>query len=143
MIKYSFKCSKGHEFESWVQSVDAYEKLKKSGMMSCAVCGDANVERALMSPQVRPAKTKSKTQKTRPLSGPRTTAEQAFAELKKTIEENTEDVGSNFANEARAIYEGDAKERNIRGKATTKEVKNLIDDGIEVTPLPWRERKPN
>ena len=64
-------------------------------------------------------------------------------ELKKTIEENTEDVGSNFANEARAIYEGDAKERNIRGKATTKEVKNLIDDGIEVIPLPWRERKPN
>ena len=68
---------------------------------------------------------------------------QAFTELKKTIEENTEDVGSNFATEARAIHDGDAEERNIRGKATTTEVKSLLEDGIKVAPLPWRERKTN
>ena len=143
MIKYSFKCSKGHEFDSWVQSAQAFEKLKNSGMVLCAICGDKSVERALMAPQVRPAKNSSKEIQSRPLSGPLTTAEQAFAELKKTIEENTEDVGSNFATEARAIHDGDAEERNIRGKATTKEVKNLLEDGIKVAPLPWRERKIN
>ena len=143
MIKYSFKCSKGHEFDSWVQSAQAFEKLKNSGMVLCAICGDKSVERALMTPQVRPAKNSSKEIQSRPLSGPLTTAEQAFTELKKTIEENTEDVGSNFATEARAIHDGDAEERNIRGKATTKEVKNLLEDGIKVAPLPWRERKIN
>ena len=143
MIKYSFKCSKGHEFDSWVQSSEAFEKLKISGMILCAVCGDMSVERALMAPQVRPAKNSSKDLKIGPLSGPLTTAEQAFTELKKTIEKNTEDVGSNFATEARAIHDGDAKERNIRGKATTTEVKSLLEDGIKVAPLPWRERKTN
>ena len=143
MIKYSFKCSKGHEFDSWVQSAKAFEKLKISGMILCAVCGDKSVERALMAPQVRPAKNSSKELKAGPLSGPLTTAEQAFTELKKTIEENTEDVGSNFATEARAIHDGDAEERNLRGKATTTEVKSLLEDGIKVAPLPWRERKTN
>ena len=143
MIKYSFKCSKGHEFDSWVQSAKAFEKLKISGMILCVVCGDKRVERALMAPQVRPAKNSSKELKAGLLSGPLTTAEQAFTELKKTIEENTEDVGSNFATEARAIHDGDAEERNIRGKATTTEVKSLREDGIKVAPLPWRERKTN
>jgi len=112
-------------------------------MISCAICGDKKVERALMSPQVRPAKNKAKRKDNRPLSGPLTTAEQAFMELKAKIEANTEDVGSNFAREARAIHEGEAEERGIRGKATAKEVKTLVEDGVSITPLPWVDRKTN
>lgn len=143
MIKYSFKCSNGHEFDSWIQSADALDKLKTSGMISCAICGDMKVERALMSPQVRPAKKKANRKGNRPLSGPLTTAEQAFLELRAKIEANTEDVGSNFAKEARAIHDGEAEERGIRGKATAKEVKNLVEDGVSITPLPWTDRKTN
>ena len=143
MIKYSFKCSNGHEFDSWIQSADALDKLKTSGMISCAICGDMKVERALMSPQVRPAKKKANREGNRPLSGPLTTAEQAFLELRAKIEANTEDVGSNFAKEARAIHDGEAEERGIRGKATAKEVKNLVEDGVSITPLPWTDRKTN
>ena len=143
MIKYSFKCSNGHEFDSWIQSADALDKLRSSGMISCAICGDKKVERALMSPQVRPAKNKVKRKDSRPLSGPLTTAEQAFMELRAKIEANTEDVGSNFAKEARAIHEGEAEERGIRGKATVKEVKTLVEDGVSITPLPWTDRKAN
>jgi len=143
VIKYSFKCSNGHEFDSWIQSADALDKLKNSGMISCAICGDKKVERALMSPQVRPAKNKPVRKDNRPLSGPLTTAEQAFMELRAKIEANTEDVGSNFASEARAIHEGEAEERGIRGKATAKEVKKLVEDGVNITPLPWANRKTN
>ncbi len=143
MIKYSFKCSNGHEFDSWIQSADALDKLKSSGMISCAICGDTNVERALMTPQVRPAKNKATRKENRPLSGPLTTSEQAFMNLRAKIEANTEDVGSNFANEARAIHEGEAEERGIRGKATAKEVKKLVEDGVNITPLPWSDRKTN
>ena len=64
-------------------------------------------------------------------------------ELRAKIEANTEDVGSNFAKEARAIHEGEAEERGIRGKATVKEVKTLVEDGVSITPLPWTDRKTN
>ena len=57
--------------------------------------------------------------------------------MRKKIEDNSEDVGTNFAAEARAIHSGDAPERSIYGEAKIQDAKSLIDDGISVTPLPW------
>lgn len=73
----------------------------------------------------------------RPLSGPASTAEQALAELRKQIEAHTEDVGKNFAAEARKIHEGDAPLRPIMGEAKWQDARALIEDGIQIAPLPW------
>ena len=56
MIQYTLKCSQDHRFDSWFQSAEAYEKLKGAGMVTCSICGDATVEKALMAPRVRPAR---------------------------------------------------------------------------------------
>jgi hypothetical protein len=72
-----------------------------------------------------------------PLSGPASTAEQAIAELRKHIEAKAEDVGRNFATEARKIHEGEAPIRPIIGEAKWQEARELIEDGIQIAPLPW------
>jgi hypothetical protein len=52
---------------------------------------------------------------------------------------NTEDVGDRFAEEARKIHYGERDERNIRGQATREETEALLDEGIDVLPLPVPE----
>ena len=137
MIKYSLKCSNGHIFESWFDGAGAYEKLEKANMLSCAVCGCEKVSRRLSAPQVSTARKKG------PLSAPASAAEQAMLELRKHVEENTVDVGSEFASEARKIADGDAPDRAIRGEAKLDEAKALIEDGIPVAPLPWGKKSRN
>jgi hypothetical protein len=56
MIQYNLKCAEGHSFDSWFQSAAAYDKLAASGMVSCAICGGTNVEKAIMAPRVRPGR---------------------------------------------------------------------------------------
>lgn len=113
-------------------------------MVSCAVCGTASVEKALMTPQVRDSKKKasapmepSEQSGQGALSTPQTPAEQAMAEMRRKVEENSEYVGMNFAQEARDIHNGDAPERAIYGEAKPKEAKALMEDGVPVAPLPF------
>ena len=112
-------------------------------MVGCSVCGDTSVEKAIMAPRVRPARSAASTTKEieapkeGPLSAPASPAEQAMRDLKKKIEDNSDYVGSNFATEARAMHEGDAPERAIYGEAKIEEAKSLIEDGVPVTPLPF------
>lgn len=138
MIRYSLKCEKDHTFDSWFQSAEAFEKLLNNGMVTCSVCGALGVGKAIMTPQVRPASKNTKPKS--PLSAPASSAEQAVTEMRKKVEENSENVGTDFAKEARAIHEGDAPERPIYGEAKIQDAKDLIDDGIKVTPLPWSDK---
>jgi len=146
VIEFTLKCDNGHRFESWFQSAASFEKLKAAGMVACSVCGSDAVEKALMAPSVvagratpSPAEPRAKT-----LSDPASPAEQALAELKKKIEANAEYVGTNFAREARQMHEGGAPERAIYGEAKPEEARKLMEDGVPVTPLPFRpNRKSN
>jgi len=135
MIRYDLKCAKGHRFESWFGSSADYDKLMAARMVSCAVCGEGDVEKAIMAPRVSKGK--------RPLSAPASPAEQAVKELRKKIEANADNVGTNFAAEARAMHDGDVPERPIYGEAKIEEAKSLINDGIPVAPLPWGKKKTN
>lgn len=150
MIQFSLKCSEGHTFDSWFQSTDAFDKLSASGMVACVVCGSSDVTKAIMAPRVRPARSAAK--KTEPgtppepvsLSAPANSAEEALAEMRKQVEKNSDYVGMKFAEEARAMHNGDAPERSIYGEARLDEAKSLIDDGVPVAPLPFRpQRKMN
>lgn len=142
MIRYSLKCSEGHSFDSWFASSNAYERLIAAGALNCAICGGGNVSKAIMAPRV--AKGDEPAPDDVPsLRQPASPAEQALRELRRKIEENSEDVGRNFANEARAIHEGDAPERSIYGEARTEDARALIEDGVPVAPLPWMNRRTN
>jgi len=133
MIRYALTCKEGHQFESWFQSAEAFEKLLDGGMVSCAVCGSDEVEKGLMAPRIGGSSKAGET----PLSAPASPAEQAMAELKKKVEETSDYVGRDFAKEARRIHEGEAPERAIYGEAKPSEAKALIEDGVPVAPLPF------
>ena len=165
MIRYALKCSKGHQFESWFQNAEAYDKLRASGMVVCETCGCTSIEKALMAPQVRPARKAAEPASVTPtaeqqkpatqeceanpseqmsLSEPNSEIERAITSLRKKIEETSDYVGTNFAEEARAIHLGDAPERSIYGEANADDAKSLLDEGIPVAPLPFRPgRKSN
>ena len=136
MIQYSLKCENDHCFDSWFASADAYDKLADNGMVSCAVCGSTKVSKAIMAPRVRTTKGKEAPAAST-LPTEKSAAEQAMAEMRANVEQNSEYVGTNFAKEARSMHLGDAPERAIYGEAKPEEAKSLIEDGIPVTPLPF------
>lgn len=122
MIRYSLKCANDHVFESWFASGAAFDKLLAASQVACPECGATQVEKALMAPSVASADQDRM---------------RALADLRRKVEQNTEDVGSGFAAEARRIHLGDAPQRAIRGEAKPEEAKALIEDGIPVMPLPF------
>lgn len=144
MIQYALKCSNGHTFDSWFQSAAAYDKLASAGMVTCAVCGCVHVEKAIMTPRVRPARNaeaRPEVQATdsNPIdvAAPTPDVEKVLAELRKKIEKHSDYVGKDFASEARKIHLGDAPERSIYGEAKPEEAQALIDDGVPVAQLPF------
>ena len=137
MIRYMLKCDQGHDFESWFASASAYDSLRKSGHVACALCGSVAVEKTLMAPAVSHGSSQNPSQsEQRPLALNPRIAEK-LAELRREVEQNSDYVGDRFATEARAIHHGDAPERPIWGEARLDEAKALIDDGVPVAPLPF------
>ncbi|GAA4222981.1 hypothetical protein GGQ68_000920 [Sagittula marina] len=135
MIQYALKCTEGHSFDSWFQSAAAYEKLRSAGHVTCAVCGCADVEKALMAPRVSHGDTAVPK---KPLTEtPASPAEQALAALKAHVEKTSDYVGPSFAKEARKIHEGEAPERAIWGEAKPEEARALVEEGIKIAPLPF------
>ncbi|APX12047.1 DUF1178 family protein [Tateyamaria omphalii] len=135
MIKYALKCADGHGFESWFASADAFDSLTAAGHVSCAICGNADVSKAIMAPRVSSAKDAVASEQ--PLSKPASDVEAAMAKMRETVEKNATYVGGNFASEALAQHLGEQPDRPIWGEANREEAKRLIDDGVPVAPLPF------
>ena len=144
MIRYSLKCSNDHDFDSWFRNSEAFDTLVKAGQVTCALCGDSKVEKAIMAPAVKGGKKKdaeAEAAQNAPLSTPSGPAEIALRQMREHIEKNSDYVGKEFASEARKMHEGESDARAIWGEATTKDAKALIDDGVPVAPLPWINRQ--
>lgn len=153
MIQYALKCDQGHRFDSWFQSAAAFDKLAAAGLVACAVCGATRVEKAMMTPSVRPARKAAAPVSAetaaqagsgtdpRPGAGalrtPRNALEQKLAELRRQVEENSDYVGGDFADQARAMHEGRLPNRAIHGEAALDEARSLLEDGVPVAPLPF------
>ena len=143
MIQYALKCSNGHGFDSWFQSASAFDKLSMAGMVTCALCGCAKVEKAIMTPRVRPARKAAAPTPDQPeaprvdVPPPKAELEQVLSNLRRQVEENSTYVGKEFASEARKMHLGDTPERAIYGEAKPEEARALIEDGVPVAPLPF------
>jgi hypothetical protein len=157
MIHYNLRCKKGHAFESWFQSSSAYETQEKRGLVNCPICGSTNVERAIMAPQIVSKKGReraaaeqmpataptpaSATEVTAPAPTPLLMAQERelrakLKELRDHIVKNADNVGERFPAEARKMHYGDIEHRPIIGDASPDEARALIDEGVEVMPLP-------
>ncbi|HEV7267702.1 MAG TPA: DUF1178 family protein [Falsiroseomonas sp.] len=161
MIHYKLRCGAGHEFEGWFQDSDGFDKLAKVGMVECTVCGNTQVERALMAPAVVSSRKKAKRPPPPPPAaeappaavpegppaGQRMAAGPIPAQLvamlqrlRSEVEKSCDYVGKDFAEEARKMHNGESEARGIYGEATDAEAEALAEDGIDVARLPWVPR---
>ena len=155
MIHYNLRCARGHAFESWFQSSSAYEVQEKRKLVNCPVCGSSEVERAIMAPQIVSQKgRKDAASDSEPVATPVPATDVAapaptpllmaqeqelrakLRELRDHIVKNADNVGERFPNEARKMHYGDIEHRPIFGEASADEARSLIDEGVEVMPLP-------
>jgi hypothetical protein len=151
MIRYNLRCERGHAFESWFQSSTAYESQEKRKLVNCPSCGSAKVERAIMAPQIVSKKGRDSADPapvaapsmdvTAPTSTPLMMAQERelrakLRELRDHIVKNADNVGERFPNEARKMHYGDIEHRPIYGEASPEEARSLVDEGVEVSPLP-------
>ncbi len=141
MIRYTLRCSKGHEFETWFRAIGDYDRAVAAGEATCPVCGDAKVEKALMTPSVAGTKKSTDVDKGERVKlavpDPRQQAmREAIKALRKQVTENADYVGDKFAEEARKIHYEEVEARGIYGEATGEEAQALVDEGIEFLPLP-------
>ena len=152
MIRYALACNKAHPFESWFPSSEAFDAQRAQGLLTCPVCGSAKVEKQIMAPSVArtdkaptPAEARAPTQPSAEPPFPQPVAllsehEQAFRAMLKAVREhvtqNADYVGSGFAEEARKMHYGEVEHRSIYGESNLVETKALLEEGIEVHPLP-------
>jgi hypothetical protein len=160
------QCPQGHSFEGWFGSQDDYDAQRARGLVRCPVCNDSEIVKMLSAPRlnlghgVAPMPMASDTSgqaNAKPAAVPAfpdTVGPQgmlptdarslqhmqaAMMNMVRHVMAHTEDVGPQFAEEARKIHYGEREERNIRGQATREETEALLEEGIDVMPLPVPE----
>jgi hypothetical protein len=132
MIRYALICEHEHDFEGWFGSSAEFDDQQARGLLECPLCASKAVRKQIMAPPV------AGTKRTAPEAKPPTQAMmlEAMGALRRHVEENFDDVGDTFAKEARAIHEGKSEARGIYGQASPVEVRELLEDGVPVAPLP-------
>lgn len=151
MIRYRLQCEKGHSFEGWFQSSEAFDRQAKRKQVTCVRCGSHKVSKALMAPNVVTSERKAK--RKRPVDAALPVAASSEADsaavnpeqrdlirrMRKLRDEmlaKSEYVGPKFAEEARRIHAKESEARGIHGEANLDDVRSLVEDGIDVYPVP-------
>jgi len=149
MILYQLRCADEHSFEAWFRDSASYDLQARSGDVECPYCGSTDVSKAPMAPHIgsltpqddaeaKPAVTDVDERRASEV------AQQildAVGRIREYAEDNFEDVGEDFADEARKIHHGDTPERGIYGKATEHDAEELEDEGIDFVRLPGAPRR--
>ena len=135
MIKYRLLCGDcSQDFDSWFASSKEFEKLKKSNHLNCPHCSSFKIKKSLMTPSVINRKKENDDLK----SKKHLEVRKKLKEYKNFIKKNFEYVGDNFAYEARSIYYNNKKQdKGIYGNATSQDIKELSEEGIETETIPW------
>lgn len=161
MIRFALACDEGHEFESWFPSGASFDEQIGRGLVTCPACGSPKVEKRLMAPAIAkggsPGRREDADRAAEPAAAPSDRPEpaappvpqalallserdQAMRAMLRAVREHvtkTADyVGPSFAEEARRMHHGEIEHRSIYGEANALEARALLEDGIEVHPLP-------
>jgi hypothetical protein len=157
MIKYTLRCSDGHQHEAWFANSSAYDELAGKGQLQCPVCGTSDVGKALMTPGIPMRQNKQETPAASPASPaapqpqppapavattatpggtPQSEAIKMMRKLREFVKENSEYVGPKFAQEARKIHYEESETRSVYGEASKEELTELSEEGINFYPLP-------
>lgn len=134
MIKYALVCEHDHPFEGWFATSQDYEDQHLEGRVECPMCGSADVRKQIMAPRVAGTKAQAPAVPTPEPS--RQMMREAMGKVRQLVEDNFDYVGDAFAAEARAIHEGRSEDRGIYGEASPQEVRALVEDGVNVAPMP-------
>ena len=138
MIKYALACDHEHGFEGWFGSSTDYDDQQTRGLLECPVCATRAVRKQIMAPALAGVKKTAQDD----VAGPaQAMMMEAMGKLRRHVEETFDDVGDAFAKEARAIHDGKAEQRGIYGQATSAEVRDLVEDGVPVAPMPPKPPK--
>tara|TARA_Y100000590_G_scaffold462256_1_gene625916 strand:- start:1381 stop:1803 length:423 start_codon:yes stop_codon:yes gene_type:complete len=140
MIKYNLKCKNKHEFESWFSDSKEFEKLKKKNMIECIFCKTHSIEKSIMAPRVLSVEERKKNDTSNKYIKK---MKKDLLKIQKFVEKNFEYVGGNFPREVRNVYYDKRKNKNIYGSATPEETEELKEEGIEITTIPWVDKKEN
>jgi hypothetical protein len=149
MIKYALICDAAHEFDSWFRDSMAFEKQAKLGLVTCPVCQSAHVSKAIMAPRIgrsgaavpepaalEPPASAPAPQQVALLDEREKMLRSTIRRLRQMIEANTDDVGPEFSEKARKMHHGEIPARSIRGQASLEEARALLEEGVEVMPVP-------
>ena len=158
----NLRCSHQHSFEGWFASEDDFQSQLTRGLIECPLCADKGVQKLPSAPRLnfgghqvpemalansRQARSIVSAEATAPgspggiltpdgVTDPQHFAQGMFLKALRQVLAHTEDVGHKFADEARRMHHGEVEARGIRGEASAREAVELMEEGIEVMPLP-------
>jgi hypothetical protein len=152
MIKYQLRCGNDHAFEGWFRSSKAYDTQSRRKLVTCPVCGTANVEKAIMAPRIARSRSRKSvpsdevnteqppaaaaTRSQHMLNGEQRKLLSTMRKLRDEMLAKSDYVGPRFAEEARRIHNEEVPARGIHGEATPDEVAELKEEGVKIYPVP-------
>ena len=136
MIKYSLECNQSHTFDAWFSDSLNFEKQNKKNQISCPNCSSLKIKKSIMAPSIP-----SKNYKSDLLNEKKDKVEVILSKVRKHVEDNFDYVGDKFADEARSMHYGEKEEREIYGETTIEDAVDLIEEGVNVKPMPGVDPK--
>jgi len=144
VIRYSLACEAGHDFDSWFRSSADYDEQRAKALVACPICGSTAIEKRIMAPALaRTDKGPAREDKSREDLAPvamMSPQEKEFRkklrELREHVTKNADYVGEKFPELARQMHYEEVDKRSIYGEAKPNEVRSLLEEGVEVQPLP-------
>ena len=137
MIVFNLICSTcEYEFEGWFDNSSAFESQKKRKLINCPNCESSKIKKTLVAPNVGKKSNSKKTTNKKTIAS-------NINKIKKIVEDNFDYVGDQFTEEEKKIKYGETEDRPIYGEATIEQTKELIDEDISITPLPFQSSKKN
>ena len=138
MIKYNLICECEKIFESWFSSSAEYDVLMRKKLINCIYCDSTSIKKTIMDPNLF-----SKSNEISKKAKLEKDMKKQLLEFRRYIEKNCKNVGYNFPREARSIHYDKKASKGIYGLATPEETAELLEEGIEVTTIPWQNKSEN
>jgi len=140
MILFDLRCHKGHVFEAWFRDGASADKQIAGRKVACPSCGAAKVQKAPMAPRIGKGESKAPAE-SKKMAAMASMIRKELIELRAKVEANCDYVGERFAEEARKIHYGEAETRGIYGETSDEEARELIEEGVEFSKIPWLPRQ--